>query len=244
MREIAGRNGMRASDIMTRKVVSTSSEASVGAAVRLMLDHEISGLPVVDGEGRLVGIVTEGDFLRRAETGTERHRGRLLSFLLGPGALAADYVQSHARHVAEIMTRDVATIEETTSLDEIVTLMERRHVKRLPVLRDGKPVGIVSRANLLRALAGLVARPAAASNDDAALTRVLAAALAQERWAPRGAVGVEVRGGIAHLTGVVLDEKQRTALHVAAENIPGIKGVADEVMWIEPFSGIAVDPER
>ena len=147
---------MKASDVMTVGAATIRSDASVPEAARLMLQYAISGLPVVDDAGHLVGIITEGDFLRRTETGTGRpHRPRWLEFLLGPGRLADEYVHSHSRKVEEVMTRQVVAVAEETPLDEIARLMERHRIKRVPVIRDNRVVGIVSRANLLRGLARL-----------------------------------------------------------------------------------------
>ena len=145
---------MKASDVMTVGAATIRSDASVPEAARLMLQYAISGLPVVDDAGHLVGIITEGDFLRRTETGTGRpHRPRWLEFLLGPGRLADEYVHSHSRKVEEVMTRQVVTVAEETPVEEIARLMERHRIKRVPVMRDDRVVGIVSRANLLRGLA-------------------------------------------------------------------------------------------
>src|SRR5262245_42618379 len=118
--ETPGRSMMKVADVMTRNTVSVGPQAAVAEAVRLMLEHKISGLPVLDGEGCLVGIVTEGDFLRRAETGTEKKRPRWLEFLVGPGKLAEDYVRAHARKIGEIMTPDPVTVSEDTPLEEVV----------------------------------------------------------------------------------------------------------------------------
>jgi len=159
---------MKARDVMTRNVITIAPDASVLEALRLMLQYKISGLPVVDGSGSVLGIVTEGDFLRRAETGTERKRPRWLEFLVGSGLLARDYVRSHARRVHEVMTHDVETVTEEAQLGDIVTLMEKYRIKRVPVVRDGRVVGIVSRANLLRALAGVAAEiPPSPQSDEA-----------------------------------------------------------------------------
>src|SRR5262252_1567879 len=144
---------MKVSDVMTREVVSIAPEASVLEAVRLMLQHNISGLPVIDAKGNLQGVVTEGDFLRRVETGTERKRSRLVEFLLGPGRLATDYVQATGRKVGEVMTPDARTVGEDETLEKVVNLMERYRIKRVPVVRGDKVVGIVTRQNLMRALA-------------------------------------------------------------------------------------------
>src|SRR5215475_11993856 len=161
---------MKAKDVMTRRVISVAPDASIREALRLMLANQISGLPVVDGSGRLVGIVTEGDFLRRSETGTERRRPRWLEFLLGPGMIASDYVRSHARRVDQVMTSDVQTVTEEAQFGDIVTLMEKHRIKRLPVVRGDEVVGIVSRANLLRGLAGIPAK----SHPDRRATRLFA----------------------------------------------------------------------
>src|SRR3954447_25220649 len=163
-------NIMKAQDIMTLGVISVQSNASVMRAVQLMLQNNISGLPVVDDKGSLVGIVTEGDFLRRRELGTQRRRPRWLEFLVGPGRLAAEYVHACGRKVDEIMTPEPYTVSVDTPMDEIVRLMEKHRIKRLPVVQDGKPIGMVSRANLLTAFARPGRREATALiTDDAAI---------------------------------------------------------------------------
>ena len=152
-----------------------------------MLQEQISGLPVLDTAGRLVGVVTEGDFLRRTETATERKRPRWLEFLVGPGPLADEYVHTHGRKVSEIMSADPVTVEENTPLEEVVALMEKKRVKRIPVVRGDKVVGIVSRANLLHALARLAAEAAPTKATDTAIREQLQAELAQaELGADRG----------------------------------------------------------
>jgi CBS domain-containing protein len=232
---------MHAADIMTRKVLTVAPEATIDAAMRSMLDNAISGLPVVDAGGRLVGMVTEGDFLRRAELGTERRRPRWLEILLGPGRIADEYAHSRGRKVAEVMTREVTSVAEDTPAAEVVRLMERRRIKRVPVLRDGALVGIVTRANLLRALASIAAAAPAAAGDRAIRERLLAE-LERQSWTPQSSIDVTVRNGVVQLWGIILDEAQRRALRVAAENVPGVTAVEDNTVWVEPFSGFVVDP--
>ena len=147
---------MKAVDIMTRRVISVGRDASVFEAARLMLQHRISGLPVVDPAGILVGMITEGDFLRRAEAGTERHRPRWLEVFLGPGRAAVEYTHSHGRKVYEVMSDQPYSVSEDTPLEKIVDLMESHRIKRVPVTRDGRLIGIVSRANLMRAMLPIV----------------------------------------------------------------------------------------
>lgn len=229
---------MQVRDVMTHNVISVRADGSILTAVRLMLQNHISGLPVVDLDGALAGIVTEGDFLRRGEIGTTRRRPKWLEFLVGPGRLADEYVHSSGRKIAEVMTPDPYTVAEDDSLQAVVELMERRRIKRLPVVRNGHVVGIISRANLLHALASLVGDPAAeaAGNDTAIRDRALAA-LAQRHWA--FGVNIGVKNGIAELWGTITDERERQACIVALENVPGIKAVHDHLVWVEPMSGMA-----
>jgi CBS domain-containing protein len=236
---------MKVADVMTREVVSIAPDASVIEAVRLMLQHKISGLPVIDASGHLQGVVTEGDFLRRVETGTERKRSRLVEFLLGPGRLATDYVHAAGRKVEEVMTPDVRTVTEDEQLEKVVHLMERYRVKRVPVVRSDKVVGIVTRQNLIRALASLAlaAHPVAA--DDAAIRERLLDELRRQSWAPVGLIDVVVKDGVVKLSGALTDERERQAIRIAAENIAGVKKVEDHLVWIEPNTGVIVEaPER
>jgi CBS domain-containing protein len=229
---------MKASDVMTPQVVTVSPDAPILEAARLMLNSRISGLPVVDSRGRLTGIVTEGDFLRRAETGTERRRSRWLEFLLGPGRLATDYVHSHGRKIEEVMTADPRTVSEDTPLEKVVHEMERNHIKRLPVMRGDQLVGIISRANLIRALASLAREAPPPREDDQAIRERILAELDRQPWKP--AVNVVVRKGQVDLSGFITDHRQRQALKVAVENVPGVKAVHDHVAFVEPTSGAVV----
>ena len=181
---------MKAQDVMTREVVSIGPDASIIEAVRTMLQHKISGLPVIDASGRLQGVITEGDFLRRAETGTQRRHPRWLEFLLGPGRLATEYVHASGRKVDEVMTPDVYTVTEDAPLEQVVHLMERHRVKRIPVVRGETVVGMVTRANLMRALASLALAEQPAAAGDAAIRERLLAELTKQRWAPVGLIDV------------------------------------------------------
>jgi CBS domain-containing protein len=175
---------MRVRDAMSANVISVAAQATILEAARTMLRNRVSGLPVVDAEGQLVGMVTEGDFLRRSEIGTERRRPRWLEFVLGPGRMAEDYVRAAGRKVEDVMTRDPVTVREDDDLETVVELMERRRVKRFPVLRDGKMVGIVSRANLMRALVSLAPTEEAPAGGDPAIRELIVAAFAKQPWAP------------------------------------------------------------
>jgi CBS domain-containing protein len=234
---------MRVEDIMTQYVISVAPDDTIEVAVQRMLDERVSGLPVIDKSGRLVGMVTEGDFLRRAETQTERRRPRWLEMLLGPGKLAADYVQSHARKVSEIMTPEPLSVREDTALEDAVRMMEKRQIKRLPVVRGDKVVGILSRRNLVHALVALSPASCPVGVDDKNIRDNVLRTIESAKWAPAASVNVTVRDGIVELWGTVMDDRERQALIVAVENIPGVKAVRNHISWIEPMSGYVFEPE-
>jgi len=228
---------MRVKDVMTPKVICVGVDETVVNAARLMLHHQISGLPVVDKEGELVGVVTEGDFLRRGELGTHRRRPKWLEFVLGPGKLAQEYVHASSRKIEDVMTPDPWTIGEDESLETVVDMMERRRIKRIPVTREGRVVGIISRANLMHALASLARDIGPPTGDDSTIRDSIIATIAKLDWAPR--VNVIVKDGVAELYGAVTDDRERQGLVVAAENVPGVKRVVDHLVWVEPISGMA-----
>jgi CBS domain-containing protein len=235
---------MKAADVMTQGVISVRPDSAVLEAVRLMLSHRISGLPVVDAKGDLLGIVSEGDLLRRTETGTQRRRARWLEFLIGPGKLASEYVHASGRKVHEVMTPNVTTVAGDTPLEQIVHLMERHQIKRVPVLRGREVVGIVTRANLLRALAGLAQQAPPSDTNDAAIRERVLAELGKQPWAPTAQLNILVRNGVAQLWGTIFDERQRDAIRVAAENTPGVKATEDHLVWVEPTSGMVILPDE
>ena len=228
---------MRAHQIMTRPVITVSPETTIVEAANTMLQKHVSGLPVVNAAGKLVGIISEGDFIRRSEIVTQRRRGRFLRFILGSGKSATDFVHEHGRKVAEIMTTAPLTVTEDTALEEIVELMEKNNVKRLPVMRGEKIVGVVSRANLLQAVASLARQvPDPTADDDHIRNRVIDA-LEKNDWCPFG-LTVIVRDGIVHLSGVITEERSRQAAIVAAENVSGVVNVHDHLCWIDTMSGM------
>jgi CBS-domain-containing membrane protein len=229
---------MKAADIMTRDVISVPADASVVQAARLMLQRRISGLPVTDAKGNLIGIVTEGDFLRRSEIGTQRHRPRWLEFLIGPGRLATEYVRACGRKVEEIMTTDVHTVTADTPVEQVVHLMEKHRVKRIPVANVSRLVGIISRANILRAVASIAADTKPGDAGDAAIHDRLTSFLKEQIWAPMALIEITVRNGVVRLYGEITDERERQAIVVAAENTPGVKEVRDYLAWVEPTSGM------
>jgi CBS domain-containing protein len=227
---------MHARQVMARKVISVTPEQTVLEAANLMLRNHVSGLPVVDQSGGLVGIVSESDFLRRAEIDTPRKRNRLLSLIFGHGAEAEDYVREHGRKISEIMTPSPITVGEKTQLSEIVDLMERNNVKRIPVVEDGKLVGIVSRSNLLQAMASLAHDVPDPTADDDHIRERIVAELEKHDWCPIQ-LNVIVRDGIVHISGVIANERYRQAAVVAAENVQGVVKVHDHLFWMDFVTG-------
>jgi len=219
---------MQAADIMTPDVICATPDTPLVELVQLMLDHRVSALPVLD-HGRIVGIVSEGDLLRRVETGTAATPSRWLELLTSTERLATDYARTHGRKAGEIMTHDVVTVTDTTPLAEVAQLLERRRIKRVPVTKDGRLVGIVSRRNLLQALAARLSTPPA-SVDDRAIREAFYAELRAQSWAGgAGTISAVVTDGVLHLWGVAPDETRRQAIVAAAESIGGVRAVEDHM---------------
>lgn len=218
---------MLAKDVMTTGVATVSPDAPIEDAAKLLLERGISAAPVVDARGRVVGIVSEGDLVRRAETGTEPRRSWWLALLAGRDEQAAEYIKTHGRTVRDVMTRDVISVGDRIPLERIATLLERQRIKRVPVIRGGKLVGIVSRANLLR---GLAARKPAAgprAGDRTIRTRVLEEL--RRAGVDPSLLTVVVSGGVVQLWGTVDSAPQKHAARVAAQNVRGAQKVVDNV---------------
>jgi CBS domain-containing protein len=228
---------VNASDVMTKDVVSVRPDTTVPDLVHLLLSRNISGTPVVDADGVLVGVVTEGDLLRRAELGTERKRGGWLAFFTGTSTLAQDFVRSHATKVSDIMSPGVVAVTPETSLAEIADTMEQKHVRRVPVVRDGRVVGIVSRSNLLRAFASRPVEAAPASSGDAEIRSALLAELSKQSWSRRPENSVVVTEGVVHLWGLAATDEEKRALELVAEATPGTVAVRNHVVVLaaEPY---------
>lgn len=230
---------MRAADIMTTAVVTTTPEALISDVAQAMLRHRVSALPVVDFSGKVVGMVSEGDLQRRAETGTERHRSWWLELIASNAERAHDFEKFRGRHVRNVMTTGATTVAEDTPLAEIAEILETRHIKRVPVLREGRLVGIVSRADLLRGLAVSKGRSAAPASDDAAIRQAVLDALGRQEWLSVTPARVVVNHGVVHLWGHALSQEEVGAMRVVAENVPGVKEVLSHMVVV---SGATFQP--
>jgi CBS domain-containing protein len=222
---------MKAAEIMVANVITVTPEQTVQEVAEILLDRRISGMPVVNAAGELVGIVSEGDLMRRVDAGTEHRRSWWLRLLMGREGLAEEYVREHARKVADVMTRSVITASPDTPIGEIADLLERNAIKRVPIVKDRKVVGIVSRANLIQALAALrkqitVERPL----SDATLRESVLAQFQSEPWMRTSLINVTAHEGVVDLWGVVDSQSEKKAMRVAAEVTPGVRKVNDAII--------------
>lgn len=221
---------MKARDVMTKSVVTVRPETTVREIARRLIDRNVSAVPVVDVEEHVVGIVSEGDLMRRPESGTERHPSWWLRLLADSQEQAQRYVKSHGLTAADVMTRNVVTASEETSVEEIATLLEKRRIKRVPIVRNRRIVGIVSRANLLHALiAGTVT--ASPSPSDNEIKKALDNAL-MEAGVGTAFLNIVVWGGMVHLWGMVESQEEKRAAQLAAERLTGVNRVLDETSVI------------
>ncbi len=234
---------IKAAEAMSREVIAVGPDTPLSQVARLMVQRRVSGVPVVDAEARPIGMLTEGDLLRRVETGTEGKPPGWLAALFAPGRLAQRYIETHARRVGEVMTADVVCVAEDAPLEDVVTLMQRRRVKRLPVVSNGRLAGIISRSDLVRVLADALGAPAVTS-DDAAIRTAVLEEMGRQPWAHRRAVTVAIENGVVLLDGCVFDMRERDAMQVLAEAVPGVRDVANQLVCVEVTTGTVVfDPD-
>jgi CBS domain-containing protein len=220
---------------MVSAVITVDPNTSVQEVADLMLRNRISAVPVVGADGKLVGIVSEGDLINRPESQTSHRRPWWLEAIASKETLAAGYVKSHSRKVADVMTQDVITAAPETPVAEVAALLERKRIKRVPVTKDGKIVGIVSRANLLQGLASMRERTPQTPADDAAIRDTVMSNLTKEHWARPSLLSVTVRDGTVDLWGLVESQAEKDAVHVLAETTPGVRVVNDHLTVGVPF---------
>jgi len=221
---------MQASDVMARDVVTVRPETELAEAVKRLAENDVSALPVVDDENNLVGILSEADLIHRGEIGTERHRPWWLEAVTGAARLAGEFATSYGRKVGEIMTPEVVAVAEDTPPSEIASLLERKRIKRVPVVSSGKLVGIVSRSNLIQALASVVGHIDRPAESDRQIRQALLSRLEKQSWTDFGSRNVTVGDRVVHLWGLVGSPEERKALQALAESVPGVARVCDEMI--------------
>ena len=220
---------MKAMDVMVHDVATVNPEDDIADVIKLLAEHDISALPVVDDDGHVVGVISEADLIHREEIGTGKHRPWWLEALTPASTLANEFAKSHGRRVSELMSTDVVSASEDTPLGQIATLLEKHRIKRIPILRDGRLVGIVSRANLIQALASSL--PQVATGDSDRKIRVeLLDRLHDQDWTDFGSRNIIVSGGVVHLWGLVGSPEEHKALVALAEGVPGVIKVSDETI--------------
>jgi CBS domain-containing protein len=224
---------LTAADVMTSDVVSVEPDTPVRDIAELLYSRRISGVPVVEND-QVIGIVSEGDLIGHVAAIGEPRRSWWLSLFADESLAARDYAKTHGRTARDVMTASVVSVEETATLAEMARLVERHRIKRVPVLRDGKLIGIVTRGNLLQGLATLKAE-LPKSVDDATIREELVAELRNQPWAHLLAEDIVVENGVVHLHGTVRTEDERRGLRIAAENVRGVRSVEDHLMiWTPP----------
>jgi len=218
---------MRAKEIMTKRVRTVRADTTVRDIARAMLKQRVSALPVIDAKGRILGMVSEGDLLRRGETGTEKRRSWWLELVTDPATSAREYAKSHGQHARDVMTRTVVTVTPDTDLAKVADILEQWNIKRVPVVKGERLVGIVSRRDLLPLVAGQRTRTGKAS--DAAISGALQRKIRQHGWARSRFLNIAVDKGVVELQGLVTTEDERKALRVMAEGVPGVRAVRDQL---------------
>ena len=231
---------MLAGQVMSPIVLAISLDASIYEAAETMVSAEVSALPVVDGAGRMVGILSEADLMHRAEIGTEPRKGWLQRLLADSANSAHEYVTLHSRRVRDVMTRQVVTVGEQTPLSEVAALMDHHKIKRVPVMRGDTVVGVVSRGNLLRALLSRDPQQPASTPSDEALRRAVEAAVKGHDWESPWPVNIIVNAGVVHLWGFVAGDATSNAYRVAAENVPGVLKVENHLRHMPYSVGMGV----
>ena len=227
---------MLAKDVMTTNVITVAEDTAIEDIAKLLLEQGISGLPVLDAEGRLLGIVSEGDLIRRREGESGGGGSWWLNLLSSDVDRARDFIKVHGHKAGDVMTRDVIAVDDDTPVGEVARILEKRRIKRVPVLRDGKLVGLISRANLLH---GLVAQkkhpPAEPSADDRTIRKKILDLVAHEDWVSHGAINVLVNDGVVELWGLVDSDDERKALRIAVEEVAGVREVRDHLGSVPPY---------
>jgi CBS-domain-containing membrane protein len=221
---------MKAADVMATKVITVRLDTPVATIAEVLLANRISAVPVVNDKDVLVGIVSEGDLIHRVEAGTERHRSWWLELLTGKETLAHEFVMSHARKAADVMTRPVISVQPDTPLGDIASLLEKHRIKRVPVASNGKIVGIVSRANLIQALVNFNRAKTETSVDDLALHSNILEQLRSKPWVDPSTISILVNNGSVELWGIVDSETEKNAIRVAVEVTPGVRQVANKLV--------------
>jgi CBS domain-containing protein len=229
---------MQAADVMVTDVITVGLNTTIHQVADILLKNRISAVPVIGEQREILGVVSEGDLIRRAESGTLQRNSWWLDLLASKQALAINYVKTHGMKVADVMTTHVITASPETSLPEIATLLETNRIKRVPIVKNGKLVGIVSRANLLQALVSTRNKKPEVDVRDSEIRKKVLARLNAEAWRP-SMLNVTVHEGTVDLWGLINSDEERKAARIAVEVVPGVQGINDYMLIPPPTSGMA-----
>ncbi len=226
---------MQAKDIMTTDVVTVSPDTPVQQIAQVMQQHRISGVPVIGGDGKVFGIVSEGDLMRRIAD-EDQHRSWWLSLFHSKYEGPDDFAKARGRYARDVATRNVISVAEETPAGEIARLLESRQIKRVLVLRGDRLVGIVSRGDLLRGLASAENVLPPVAQDDQALREAVEKALKDVPGLDAAFIGVNVRNGVAEIWGIAHSTDYVRAARVAAESVPGVKEARVQLGQVPPWA--------
>jgi len=226
---------MNAADIMTTSVITVRADTGVREIAELLLANRISAVPVIDDEQKVLGIVSEGDLMRRLESDSEKRHSWWIENFFSESHDAEHYIKAHGRTASDVMTRSVVTISADMPLKEIAAILERNHIKRVPVTDNNQLVGIVSRANLLHGLTAGQISEQTGSTDDRSIREGLMHELSEEVGLVTGRINVTVHDGMVQLWGIVYSEKEKQAAELAATNMPGVRSVENFLGTIPPW---------
>jgi CBS domain-containing protein len=221
---------MKGQDVMVRDVVTVGPDTKVAEAVALLIKHDISAVPVVDSNGNLVGILSEADLLEREELGAEHYHPWWMESVMPASKLAEEFAKAHGKKVSEVMSANVISASEVTPVSEIAALLERHRIKRVPIVRGSKVIGIVSQSNLIQALASSKPAEPKSETDHSIRLELLDQLGRQQKWTDFGSRNIIVQDGVVHLWGLISSEAERKALTALAEGVPGVVSVSDEMI--------------
>lgn len=229
---------MKAHEVMSRNVISVKPSTLVREVAALLAEKRISGVPVVSEDGQVVGIVSETDLLHRAELGTDKPRKSWMTIFADADQLARDYTKTHGLHASQIMSRHVVSVSDETELRDVVNMFDRHRFKRIPVIRDGKLVGMITRGDVVRALNRQSPAVSGGQVSDADLQQTLLKKIRDTKWLFDSFLNLAVKDGVVELWGMVGSDDQRKALTVIIEETPGVKRISDNTKIGQAFAAI------
>jgi len=220
---------MKAYEILTKDPVTVTPDTPVQKVAAILTENRISGLPVVTSEGELIGIISQSDLLHRPENGTERKWKWWLTLISNPDSLAREFTKTHGRTAGDVMSRTVVSVPHDADLAHVADVLDRNKIKRVPVLLAGKLFGIITRGDLVRALAGVEIGKPIDRKEDGSLQKILIDRIDAQPWLRPTYISAIVNNGVVELWGFIGSEDQRKALHVLIQEVAGVRWIEDHL---------------